>query len=175
MPDPLWSEASRRAAFEVLQQFLPRAGAEYTAQRNFDYGPARRSHVSGLSPYIRHRLIHEGEVLDATLQRYSVTTASKFIEEIFWRAYFKGWLEQHPTVWADYRSVVQALVESLDRKPELKTRYERAIDGRTGDQLGLPSLPRDWSRTLHARLIDELTRQIAEEQGLLDLLAQGSN
>lgn len=33
------------------------------------------------------------------------------------------------------------------------------IDGRTGDQLGLPSLPRDWSRTLHARLVDELTRQ----------------
>ena len=132
MPDPLWSEASRRAAFEVLQQFLPRAGAEYTAQRNFDYGPARRSNVSGLSPYIRHRLIHEGEVLDATLQRYSVTTASKFIEEIFWRAYFKGWLEQHPTVWADYRSVVQALVESLDRKPELKTRYDTAVHGATG-------------------------------------------
>jgi len=34
-----------------------------------------------------------------------------------------------------------------------------AIDGRTGDQLGLPSLPREWSRTLHARLVDELTRQ----------------
>lgn len=34
-----------------------------------------------------------------------------------------------------------------------------AIDGRTGDQLGLPSLPRDWSRTLHARMVDELTRQ----------------
>ncbi len=34
-----------------------------------------------------------------------------------------------------------------------------AIDGRTGDELGLPSLPRDWSRTLHARLVDELTRQ----------------
>jgi adenylate cyclase len=34
-----------------------------------------------------------------------------------------------------------------------------AIDGRTGDQMGLPSLPRDWSRTMHAKLIDELTRQ----------------
>lgn len=34
-----------------------------------------------------------------------------------------------------------------------------AIDGRTGDQLGLPSLPREWSRTVHARLVDELTRQ----------------
>jgi adenylate cyclase len=34
-----------------------------------------------------------------------------------------------------------------------------AIDGRTGEQLNLPSLPRDWSRTLHAGLVEELTRQ----------------
>ena len=34
-----------------------------------------------------------------------------------------------------------------------------AIDGRTGDQLGLPSLPREWPRSTHARLVDELTRR----------------
>lgn len=34
-----------------------------------------------------------------------------------------------------------------------------AIDGRTGDQLGLPSQPRDWPRTVHAGLVDELTRR----------------
>ena len=34
-----------------------------------------------------------------------------------------------------------------------------AIDSRTGDQLTLPSLPRDWPRTLHARLVDELARR----------------
>lgn len=33
-----------------------------------------------------------------------------------------------------------------------------AIGGRTGEDLGLPSLPRDWPRSIHARLIDELTR-----------------
>ena len=33
-----------------------------------------------------------------------------------------------------------------------------AIDGRTGDQLGLPSLPREWSRKVHARMVEELTR-----------------
>ena len=132
MTGHLWSEASRRAAFGALQQFLPRAGAEYAAQRNFDYGPARRSNVSGLSPYIRHRLIHEGEVLDATLQCYPETTASKFIDEIFWRAYFKGWLEQHPTVWTDYRSVVRALVESLESNSDLKARYETAVRAKTG-------------------------------------------
>lgn len=34
-----------------------------------------------------------------------------------------------------------------------------AINGHTGDQLGLPSQPRDWSRTMHAQLIDELIRR----------------
>jgi len=132
MSGPAWKNASRSAAFLHLHQFLPRAGAEYAAQRNFDYGPARRGNVSGLSAYVRHRLIHEGEVLDATLQRHSLTAASRFIEEIFWRAYFKGWLEHHPTVWLDYRNVVQAQVESLETNSELRARYDRAVNARTG-------------------------------------------
>ena len=37
-----------------------------------------------------------------------------------------------------------------------------AIDGTTGSDLGLPKLPRDWPRTVHAALIDSLTeRQVA--------------
>jgi deoxyribodipyrimidine photo-lyase len=90
-----------------------------------------RSNVSGLSAYIRHRLIHEGEILDATLQRHSVASAAKFIEEIFWRAYFKGWMEHHPTVWRDYRGVVSVLVDSLEAGSELKARYETAINAAT--------------------------------------------
>ncbi len=34
-----------------------------------------------------------------------------------------------------------------------------AINGHTGDELGLPAQPRDWSRTTHAHLIDELVRR----------------
>ena len=132
MTGPAWNEASRSAAFSALQQFLPRAGAEYAAQRNFDYGPAKRDNVSGLSAFIRHRLIHEGELLDATLQRHSLDAASKFVEEIFWRAYFKGWLEPHPTVWQDYRSGVQAQVEALESNSDLGARYDRVIHASTG-------------------------------------------
>jgi deoxyribodipyrimidine photo-lyase len=91
-----------------------------------------RSNVSGLSAYVRHRLIHEGEILEATLQRHSLVAASKFIEELFWRAYFKGWLEHHPTVWMDYRSVVQALADSLETNSDLNVRYERAVHAATG-------------------------------------------
>ena len=34
-----------------------------------------------------------------------------------------------------------------------------AIDSTTGGHLGLPSLPREWSRSVHARLVDELVRR----------------
>jgi len=34
-----------------------------------------------------------------------------------------------------------------------------AIGGQTGKDLGLPSLPRDWPRSIHARLVEELTKQ----------------
>ncbi len=34
-----------------------------------------------------------------------------------------------------------------------------AIDGRTGGQLGLPSAPREWPRSIHARLVDALIQR----------------
>jgi deoxyribodipyrimidine photo-lyase len=58
--------------------------------------------VSGLSPFIRHRLITEQEVLSAVLQAHSASVAEKFIQEVCWRTYWKGWLEQRPQVWTDY-------------------------------------------------------------------------
>jgi deoxyribodipyrimidine photo-lyase len=129
---PHWNEASRRAALEALRRFLPRAGTEYAAQRNFDYGPAKRRNTSTLSAYVRYRLIREREILEATLQQHSPAAASKFVEEIFWRAYFKGWMERHPAVWMHYRRDVQALVESLQAHSDLRTRYETALHASTG-------------------------------------------
>lgn len=34
-----------------------------------------------------------------------------------------------------------------------------AIDGRSGEQLGLPSLPREWPRSVHGELVDALVRR----------------
>ena len=34
-----------------------------------------------------------------------------------------------------------------------------AINARTGEKLGLPPLPRDWPRSIHGKLVDELTRR----------------
>jgi deoxyribodipyrimidine photo-lyase len=51
----------------------------------------------------------------AALGAHGSTRAEKFVQEVVWRAYFKGWLEGRPTVWSDYRTEV-ALFE---RSPEI--------------------------------------------------------
>ena len=126
------AEPARTAGLERLNAFVNSAGQRYARQRNFDFGPKNRGNVSRLSPYLRHRLVLEQEVLDSTLRRHSFADASKFIEEIFWRAYFKGWLEQHPSVWTDYRATVRGLIDSLETNTSLRDRYDRALDASTG-------------------------------------------
>lgn len=127
-----FGQATRKDAFEALERFLPHAGAEYASRRNFDLGPGEHHNVSVLSPYIRHRLILETEVIDTVLQQHGIDAAARYIEEIFWRAYFKGWLEQHPSVWTDYRAAVGGLVDALETNSSLRDRYERALDASTG-------------------------------------------
>ena len=130
-PSP-FNDAGRNAAEARLARFLPRAGREYAETRNFDFGPGNHDSVSLLSPYLRHRVILETDVLDRALARHSFQDASKFVEEVFWRAYFKGWFEHHPSVWTDYRRSVDALVTSLNENPDLRDRYEQATQARTG-------------------------------------------
>lgn len=125
-------EASRAAGLERIQQFVASAGADYARRRNFDFGPENRGNVSMLSPYIRHRLVLEREVLEATLARHSRSSADKFIQEVFWRAYFKGWLEHHPDVWRNYRDDLDSLVDRLDTDEELSARYGAATTAQTG-------------------------------------------
>ncbi len=93
---------TRTAALERLSAFLPKAGRDYAAKRNYDLPDQEHPHVSQLSPYLRHRLLTEEEVLRAVLGRFSPSTAEKFVQEVCWRTYWKGWLELRPQIWADY-------------------------------------------------------------------------
>ncbi len=122
----------RDAALARLDEFLPMAGRLYGSRRNFDLGPNDRENVSMLSAPIRHRLITEDEVLRATLAVHTLADADKYVQEVFWRAYFKGWLEHRPAVWSNYVVDVADLVEGLEKNAELKSRYEQAIHGNTG-------------------------------------------
>ena len=125
-------EASRDAGLRRLSGFTASAGIRYTKARNFDFGPERRGNVSMLSPYVRHRLVLEQELLEAVLGEHSLAAANKFVDEVFWRSYFKGWLEHRPSVWHDYRSGVAQLVRSLGSDSGLLDRYSTAVEGRTG-------------------------------------------
>jgi len=116
---------TRAAALAQLERFLPNA-AKYAGQRNFDLGAANHHGVSQLSPYIRIRLLTEEEVTRAVLNQHSARAAEKFLQEIAWRTYWKGWLEMRPGVWSDYQ-------EALAKIQPTKA-HAAAISGETGIQ-----------------------------------------
>lgn len=123
---------TRSDALQRLDDFLPHAGAAYARLRNKEQGQGEHVHVSRLSAALRRRLISEQEVVEAVLARHRLSVAEKFVSEVFWRTYWKGWLEQRPTVWEDYGAAVERALEQLDAVSGLRRRYASAIDGSTG-------------------------------------------
>ena len=119
---------SRAAARHRLESFLPDAGAPYAARRNFDEADG----VSGLSPYLRHRALTEPEVLRAVVTRHGQDRAEKFIAEVFWRTYWKGWLENRPAVWTAYRADWDRAWNDVQTQGGLRRGWEDACAGRTG-------------------------------------------
>lgn len=119
---------TRVAGLARLDVFAPRAGRAYALGRNIDPGPDQPAAVSGLSPYVRHRLVTEEEIILAVLTRHSPAAAEKFIQEVFWRSYWKGWLELRPSLWRDYN----ARLDACRRDPALMERVARATRGESG-------------------------------------------
>ncbi|WP_282094235.1 FAD-binding domain-containing protein [Epibacterium ulvae] len=130
--EPISFKPTRAEGLKRLEQFVARTGRHYTNMRNYDFGASRRSNVSVLSPWLRHRLITEAEVLQRVLARHSTNASEKFVQEVFWRTYFKGWLEQRPSVWTQYQRDLVDLVQVLGRDPALQTQVNIAVTGKTG-------------------------------------------
>ena len=125
-------EPTRRAGLERLEDFVPRAGREYAQSRNYDLG-SPGDNVSGLSPYVRRRLLSEVEIARAVLEQHCADAADKFLQEVFWRTYWRGWLYLRPAVWFDYRADVGlALVRLASDDGDLGTRHQQAIESSTG-------------------------------------------
>ena len=120
-------EATKAAALNKLNNFVEKNLSEYSKLRNFDFGPENRTNISGLSPYITHGVINEKEVIEKSLSKFSFSKNEKFIQEVLWRTYWKGWLELRPNVWTDY------LVELNKVREQYKDNqnYKNAIDGKT--------------------------------------------
>ena len=118
---------SRASAIEKLNKFVEQNLFEYSRLRNFDYGPSNRSNISCLSPYITHGVISELEVIKKSLSKFSFSKNEKFIQEVLWRTYWKGWLELRPAVWTDYLNELKKIREEFKDN----TNYKKAIEGNT--------------------------------------------
>lgn len=125
---------NRAAALSRLHAFAPKAGREYASKRNYDRPLPVSGHddVSRLSPYLRHRMITEDEVIQATLAHHSPAAAEKFIQEVYWRTYWKGWLEHRPAVWTSYRAELAADWNGVQSQSGLRAEWEAACGGDTG-------------------------------------------
>tara|TARA_Y100001970_G_scaffold37326_1_gene46105 strand:- start:1323 stop:2459 length:1137 start_codon:yes stop_codon:yes gene_type:complete len=116
-------EISREGALDQLDNFIKTELSSYSLKRNFDLGPNDKSNVSCLSPYISHRLITEYEVTKKVLSKFQYQKVEKYVQEIFWRVYWKGWLELRPQVWSDFIEDLKNIEENDD--------YKKAINGET--------------------------------------------
>ena len=116
-------KTTRKEALQILENYINKDITNYSTQRNFDFGPNNRKNVSCLSPYITHRLITEYEVAKKVLSKFSYQKVEKYIQEIFWRVYWKGWLELRPQVWTDFIEDLKGIEED--------TNYQIAVSGKT--------------------------------------------
>jgi hypothetical protein len=121
------SLSPRVQAEAKLREFVDHKLSLYAKERNSDYGSLDRNFVSGLSAYIRHRVLTEEDVLRAVLKNGTYPQFEKFIQEVFWRTYWKGWLELRPSVWTQYQVQVKSL----------QVTYEKAVEKIQAGQSGI--------------------------------------
>ncbi len=120
-------EPNRDFASKKLIDFIENKLVEYSKLRNFDYGPDKRTNISCLSPYITHGVLTEQEVMKLSLKKHSFIKIEKFIQEVLWRVYWKGWLELRPKVWTDYIIDLNKLKQKFKDNKD----YLNAIEGKT--------------------------------------------
>jgi deoxyribodipyrimidine photo-lyase len=127
MSEPLAFIPTRAATLARLEEFLPVAG-RYAADRNF----VRPGHpnISRLSPWVQKRLLLESEIVAAARQRWPFPAVEKFVQEVYWRTYWKGWLEQRPEAWSRWAEAVPRLRDALSA--EQSSTLAAALAGKTG-------------------------------------------
>jgi len=127
MAEPLTFIPTRAAALARVEEFLPAAG-RYAAERN--YVRPGHENISRLSPWVQKRLLLESEIVAAARAQWSFPAVEKFVQEVYWRTYWKGWLEQRPAAWSRWCEAVPRLRASLTI--EQRSTLEAALGGCTG-------------------------------------------
>ena len=118
---------SRIKALEQLNSFVENNLVLYSRDRNFDFGPDKRTNTSCLSPYVTHGVLNEKEIIKISLKKFPFSKIEKFIQEVLWRTYWKGWLERRPSLWTDFVNDLENLKKDFQNNKILKN----AINGNT--------------------------------------------
>ena len=142
-PSQLHFIPTRAEAMHRLDLFLPGCGRAYASHRNEDPGPEHRGATSLLSPYVRRRMITEHEIVAAVLEAQGPQRAEKFIQEVCWRTYWKGWLELRPEIWDAFLSDRHRV------RDELGSGAEKALAQAEAGTTGVEGFD-DWARELVA-------------------------
>ena len=123
---------TRVSALARLDEFVEMAACSYGARRNFVDASGSHAAVSRLSAALRRRLISEEEVVRAVLSAHPYPAVEKFIAEVFWRTYWKGWLELHSGLWPQIQEEILSAKAGLATDPAIAARYSAAINAKTG-------------------------------------------
>ncbi len=134
---------TRSAGLGRLEEGRSGLGEAYARGRNTAAGPLPAPTTTILSPYVRRRLVLEEELAAAAVESHGRRGAERFVQEVFWRSYFKGHLEGRPSIWLDYRRQVEDGRSKLETNGGLRTACTQAQEGRTGID-GFD----DWARQL---------------------------
>ena len=112
---------------DLIESFLKNKISNYNETRNFSFtGNDTLKNVSGLSPFISRGLLKEKHLLKKVIK--SKNKSEKFIQEIFWRVYWQGWLENHSSVWENYK---RELIEIENNLSNVEKNYKLAISSKT--------------------------------------------
>ena len=105
---PTRIEAKKNLAYFIEEKLI-----NYSKLRNFKIDIDDKTTTSNLSPYITHGILSENEVIRESLKKHSYLTSEKFIQEILWRIYWRGWLELRPQVWKNYLKNLKKLKDEF--------------------------------------------------------------
>jgi len=105
----------------LLDNFIINHLDSYHQQRNYDYGVENRTNVSQISKYTSHRILYEYDIIEKLKK---VDKKKKYTDEILWRIYWKGYLENYKSIWFEYINFKESSINS--------NMFESAIAGATG-------------------------------------------
>ena len=101
-------------AISSLEEWIPKSSSYYRSKRNYDIDDEQTT--SRLSASISSGVISEIDVLTKVHDSGISMHNNKFIEEIFWRIYFRGYFETHPEIWSNYKKQLDTDRDSVDSK-----------------------------------------------------------